>query len=136
MLTPREVDRNQLRLPRHILDLDPVAVTLPHLLQQLGERGIGSLMVEGGGQVISSFIEARLVDQLIDSMNPVAPRSAGVALDNRATMPNERIAAIRAPTLILHATGDTLQLYRNAEFAAAARSAARNRSAVRSPPAS
>ena len=62
----------------------------------------------------------RLVDQLIDFMNPVAPRSAGVVFDNRAALPNERIAGIRAPTLIVHATDDTLQRYRNAEFAAAA----------------
>lgn len=34
-------------------------------------------------------------------------------------MPNERIAAIQAPTLIFHATDDTLQLVRNAEFASA-----------------
>lgn len=33
-------------------------------------------------------------------------------------MPGERIAAIRAPTLIFHATDDTLQLYHNAQFAA------------------
>jgi len=59
-----------------------------------------------------------LVDRVIDYMNPVAPRSVGVAFDNRATMPNERIAAIRAPTLILHATDDKLQLFHNAEFAA------------------
>jgi len=49
-------------------------VDLPHLLQQLGERGIGSLMVEGGGQVISSFIEARLADQMIIT---IAPRLVG-----------------------------------------------------------
>lgn len=61
----------------------------------------------------------RLVDQVIETMNPVAPRSAGVAFDNRAAMPNDRIAGVRAPTLIFHATDDTLQLYRNAEFAAA-----------------
>lgn len=60
-----------------------------------------------------------LVDQVIDYMNPVAPRSAGAAFDNQAKMPNERIAAINAPTLIFHATDDTLQLFRNAEFAAA-----------------
>lgn len=60
-----------------------------------------------------------LVDELIDFMNPVEPRSQGVVFDNLATLPNERIAAIRAPTLIVHATDDTLQLYRNAEFAAA-----------------
>jgi pimeloyl-ACP methyl ester carboxylesterase len=33
-------------------------------------------------------------------------------------MPNERIAAIRAPTLIVHARDDTLQRFHNAEFAA------------------
>lgn len=63
--------------------------------------------------------QRRLVDQLIEEMNPVAPRSAGVLFDNQAAMPNERIAAIRAPTLIWHASDDSLQLYRNAEFAAA-----------------
>ena len=52
-------------------------------------------------------------------MAPVAPRHAGVVFDNRAVMPNERIAAIRAPTLILHAKDDALQLYRNAKYAAA-----------------
>ncbi len=59
-----------------------------------------------------------LVDRLVESMNPVAPRAAGAAFDNRAAMPNERIAAIRAPTLILHARDDTLQVFANAEFAA------------------
>lgn len=60
-----------------------------------------------------------LAHRVIDEMNPVAPRAAGVAFDNRAAMPNERIAAIRAPTLVIHARDDALQLYRNAEFAAA-----------------
>jgi 2-hydroxy-6-oxonona-2,4-dienedioate hydrolase len=59
-----------------------------------------------------------LVDRIIDDMNPVVPRYPGVAFDNRAAMPNERIAAIRAPTFIVHARDDGLQLYRNAEFAA------------------
>ncbi|MBL8205240.1 MAG: alpha/beta hydrolase [Blastocatellia bacterium] len=63
--------------------------------------------------------QRKLVDQVIDFMNPVAPRAAGAAFDNHAAMPNERIAAIKAPTLIFHATDDTLQLFRNAEFAAA-----------------
>jgi pimeloyl-ACP methyl ester carboxylesterase len=62
--------------------------------------------------------QRELVDQVIDYMNPVAPRSAGVAFDNQAKMPNERIAAIFAPTLIFHATDDGLQLFHNAEFAA------------------
>jgi pimeloyl-ACP methyl ester carboxylesterase len=67
----------------------------------------------------------RLVEQVIDYMNPVAPRSAGVAFDNKAAMPNHRIGGIGAPTLVIHARDDTLQLYRNAEFAAATIPAAR-----------
>jgi len=59
-----------------------------------------------------------LVNQVIDCMAPVAIRYAGVAFDNNATMPNERVAAIRAPTLIVHATDDALQLFHNAEYAA------------------
>ena len=59
-----------------------------------------------------------LIEHLIDYMNPVSLRAAGTRFDNTATMPNERIRAVRAPTLILHAVDDTLQLYRNAEFAA------------------
>ena len=60
-----------------------------------------------------------LVDRVIAGMNPVAPRAAGVAFDNRAALPGARIAGIRAPTLVVHARDDGLQLYRNAEFAAA-----------------
>lgn len=62
--------------------------------------------------------QRELVDQIIDYMNPVSLRSAGVSFDNKAKMPNKRIAAIKAPTIIFHATDDTLQLYHNAQFAA------------------
>ena len=62
--------------------------------------------------------QRELAAQFIDYMNPVSQRSAGAAFDNKATMPNERIASIQAPTLIFHAKDDTLQLYHNAEFAA------------------
>ena len=63
--------------------------------------------------------QQELVDRIIEEMNPVSPRSAGVVFDNRATLPGDRIAAIQAPTLIVHASDDTLQPYHNAEFAAA-----------------
>jgi pimeloyl-ACP methyl ester carboxylesterase len=66
-----------------------------------------------------------LVDEIVEGMNPVEPRGAGAAFDNQAKMPNQRIAAIAAPTLILHAKDDTLQLFDNAEFAAATISHAR-----------
>jgi len=57
-------------------------------------------------------------DQFIEYMNPAAPRSAGAVFDNEAVMPGSRIAAITAPTLIIHAKDDLLQLYHNAEYAA------------------
>lgn len=50
---------------------DPLGrVDLPDLLSLLGARGIRSIMVEGGSQVITSFVEARLVDQLIITIAP------------------------------------------------------------------
>jgi pimeloyl-ACP methyl ester carboxylesterase len=63
--------------------------------------------------------QQEMVNRIIDGMNPVAPRSAGVMFDNRAVLPGERIADIQTPTLIFHATDDMLQRYHNAEFAEA-----------------
>jgi pimeloyl-ACP methyl ester carboxylesterase len=60
-----------------------------------------------------------LINQVIDCMAPVSARCAGVAFDNRAALPNERVRAVRAPTLIVHARDDKLQLFHNAEYAAA-----------------
>jgi 2-hydroxy-6-oxonona-2,4-dienedioate hydrolase len=60
-----------------------------------------------------------IIERVIDYMNPAAPRAAGVVLDNEARLPGARIAAVTAPTLIVHARDDLLQLYHNAEFAAA-----------------
>jgi pimeloyl-ACP methyl ester carboxylesterase len=57
--------------------------------------------------------------RIIEFMNPASPRAAGAAFDNKAAMPNERIAAISAPTLVVHARDDALQLFHNAEFAMA-----------------
>ena len=45
-------------------------VNLSNLLHLLGKRGVRSIMVEGGSQVISSFVEARLVDQMIITIAP------------------------------------------------------------------
>lgn len=62
--------------------------------------------------------QRQLADDLIDVMNPVAPRAAGAAFDHHAALPDARIAGIRAPTLVVHAADDTLQRFHNAEFAA------------------
>lgn len=46
-------------------------INLLELLQLLGQKGIHSLMVEGGAQVITSFLSQQLVNQLIVTVAPV-----------------------------------------------------------------
>ncbi len=60
-----------------------------------------------------------IIERMIEYMNPASLRSAGVRMDNEPALPGERIAEITAPTLIVHARDDLLQLYHNAAFAAA-----------------
>ena len=45
-------------------------VCLPRALQLLWDRGIKSLMVEGGASVISAFLSARLVDAIVLTITP------------------------------------------------------------------
>jgi pimeloyl-ACP methyl ester carboxylesterase len=78
-------------------------------------------LIGANSEVIADLTpdQRQLFEHFIEYMNPVSPRSAGASFDNKARMPGTRIAAITAPTLILHASDDGLQLYHNAEFAAA-----------------
>lgn len=46
-------------------------VNLPQMLSRLDELGIKSLMVEGGGRVISSFLEAGLADRAMVTIAPI-----------------------------------------------------------------
>jgi pimeloyl-ACP methyl ester carboxylesterase len=88
-------------------------------ITKLFKRRLMKLMGANRAVIAGLTPEQReLVGQIIDYMNPVSLRSAGVAFDNKAVLPNERISAIRVPTLIFHAKDDTLQLFQNAEFAA------------------
>lgn len=90
------------------------------VVRKLMRKQLLRLMGASDGVIAALTTEQRtLVNQVIDYMAPVSPRYAGVAFDNKAAMPNERIATIRAPTLIVHATDDSLQLFHNAEYAAA-----------------
>lgn len=45
-------------------------VSLPDLLRVLAQRGVCSLMVEGGTQVITRFLASRLVDQAVITLAP------------------------------------------------------------------
>jgi len=46
-------------------------VALEPLLDEMGRMGINSLMVEGGGRVLTSFMRAHLVDQVIITVAPL-----------------------------------------------------------------
>jgi GTP cyclohydrolase II len=46
-------------------------VDLDGLLKYLGSVGINSLMVEGGAQIITSFLASRLVDQVVLTIAPL-----------------------------------------------------------------
>jgi len=58
------------------------------------------------------------VEHFIAYMNPASLRYAGTLIDHTGVLPGEQIAGIRAPTLVIHAADDTLQLYHDAAFAA------------------
>jgi pimeloyl-ACP methyl ester carboxylesterase len=59
------------------------------------------------------------VRRLVEGMRPASIRSEGALFDNLAPLPGGRIAGITAPTLIIHAEDDRLQLFENARFAEA-----------------
>ncbi len=48
-----------------VFDDETGMISLKHALACLGQLGLRSLMVEGGGEVITSFLKSRLVDHLI-----------------------------------------------------------------------
>ncbi len=50
---------------------DAPRVDLALLLAELGERGIRSLMVEGGGTLVAALLEAGLVDELQLAIAPL-----------------------------------------------------------------
>ena len=49
---------------------DPQQVSLVAAMAMLRARGIRSLMVEGGGEIITAFLHARLVDSLVLTVAP------------------------------------------------------------------
>ncbi len=46
-------------------------ISLPHLLDALGERQVTCLLVEGGGTLLASFFEQRLVDTVLAFIAPL-----------------------------------------------------------------
>ncbi len=45
-------------------------ISLKKVLQALGQKSLSSVLVEGGGQLLTSFVEQRLVDKLYATISP------------------------------------------------------------------
>ena len=54
----------------HVVEAGPRGVDLASALQTLRELGVGSLLVEGGARVITSFFAEKLVDRLVVGIAP------------------------------------------------------------------
>ncbi|MCW8893342.1 MAG: RibD family protein [Deltaproteobacteria bacterium] len=72
-------------------DTGTESVPLDSALQLLLERGIKSLMVEGGATVISAFLRARLVDALVMTVAPVLLGGYKAINDLVTTTSNEQL---------------------------------------------
>lgn len=89
------------------------------LITRLSRKSLLELMgVHAADALTLGFEQLEWIDRVVEGMHPASLRSEGVAFDNRAELPGKRITAIEAPTLVVHAKDDSLQLYRNAVFAA------------------
>ncbi len=69
-------------------------VDLDALLDHLGALGIDSLMVEGGAQIITSFLASRLVDQIVLTIAPLLVGGLRV-VDNLGYSPLRRFPRLR-----------------------------------------
>jgi GTP cyclohydrolase II len=82
-------------------------VDLAALLDHLGSRGINSLMVEGGAQIITSFFASRLVDQVVLTIAPLLVGGLRV-MDRLGYSPRRRFP--RLTNLSYQQLGDDLVL--------------------------
>ena len=54
-----------------VVESTSTKVNLKEVLKKLGEKNIASLLVEGGGEVIASFFENKLVDKIFVFLSPI-----------------------------------------------------------------
>jgi 3,4-dihydroxy 2-butanone 4-phosphate synthase/GTP cyclohydrolase II len=88
-------------------------IDLIALLAKLGEMGITTLMVEGGAQVITSFIISQLVDQVIVTVAPVLVGGLRV-FDSSLQLPFGNFP--RLTQVSFHQVGKDLVLWGNPDW--------------------
>jgi riboflavin-specific deaminase-like protein len=89
----------------HVVERDPVCgVDLAGTLALLRDRGVRSLLVEGGGAVITSFLRARLADRVIVG---IAPRILGAGTEAVGDLSVARVSeGLRLSGRSVHALGE------------------------------
>ncbi|HEV3478990.1 MAG TPA: GTP cyclohydrolase II [Gaiellaceae bacterium] len=90
----------------HVVDAGPRGVDLASALQTLRGLGVGSLLVEGGARVITSFFAENLVDRLVVG---IAPTIMGTGIDAVGDLGVARVAeSIRLTNRSVHQAGGDL----------------------------
>jgi GTP cyclohydrolase II len=90
----------------HVVDAGPRGVDLASALQTLRELGVGSLLVEGGARVITSFFAEKLVDRLVVG---IAPTIMGAGINAVGDLGVARVAdSVRLTNRSVHQAGGDL----------------------------
>jgi GTP cyclohydrolase II len=90
----------------HVVDAGPRGVDLAGALQTLRGLGVGSLLVEGGARVITSFFAEKLVDRLVVG---IAPTIMGTGIDAVGDLGVARVAeSVRLTNRSVHQAGSDL----------------------------
>ena len=58
---------------------------LAAVLENLGKKNVTSVLIEGGGQILSQALDARLIDKIQLYLGPILTGGAGVAFAGRGT---------------------------------------------------
>jgi GTP cyclohydrolase II len=87
----------------HVVDAGPRGVDLASALQTLRVLGVGSLLVEGGARVITSFFAEKLVDRLVVG---IAPTIMGAGVDAVGDLGVASVAeSVRLTNRFVHQAG-------------------------------
>ena len=90
----------------HVVDAGPRGVDLAAALRTLRALGVASLLVEGGGRVITSFFAEKLVDRVVLG---IAPTIMGAGIDAVGDLGVASVAeSVRLTNKSVHQAGDDL----------------------------
>jgi GTP cyclohydrolase II len=90
----------------HVVAAAPGGVDLSSALRALREQGVASLLVEGGGRVITSFLAEKLVDRVVLG---IAPTIMGAGIDAVGDLGVASVAeSVRLTNRSVHRAGDDL----------------------------